>query len=83
MASFLRPCIHDGAMVRFMSVHEIPEEVVCDPCAERIADNKASAKRAADAAKARERRAARAKEKSEPKGSDSVRGVRRGATTRG
>lgn len=74
MASILRLCIYDAARVRFMPRERIPDEVVCDPCKARIADNKASAAKAA--------RAAKAKVKSGSKRSDSVRGVGRRATAR-
>lgn len=43
MASFLRLCIHCAASVRFASVWDIPEEVICDGCKERIADNEKAA----------------------------------------
>ena len=58
MASFLRPCIYDAAMVRFMSKWDIPDEVICDPCKERIADDEAERKkrRASDEAKRKKRR---------------------------
>ncbi|KKL87337.1 hypothetical protein LCGC14_1935740 [marine sediment metagenome] len=46
MASFLRPCIYDAAMVRFMSKWDIPEEVICDPCKRRIASDKPKRKKA-------------------------------------
>ena len=41
MASFLRPCIYDATMVRFVSKWDIPEEVICDPCKERLAGDEA------------------------------------------
>ena len=44
MASFLRPCIYDAAMVRFMSKWDIPNEVICDPCQERLANAKTEVK---------------------------------------
>ena len=44
MASFLYPCTNGcGKMVRFMSIWDIPKEVICDPCVAAIAANKAGA----------------------------------------